>query len=233
MREDFTNAKEMWSYCTRSRMRTKIRNNQSFAAVPEAKCTAAGGTLHKDKNRQVILSSFFANKNLFCTYKLQTSCLRSIFVFTAMKGDIISFYVSTTPICQKGGAEETAHVYYLNFEGQGDVDRPDLDPAQSSLGSITVPSSTVRPSSMFGMTVGYGTRSVTLGVCVPNYTVKDVGLIYRLCVPNPQVIASQDEVCSAAVSQTTPPPATQESWEAELNAVMVRCFSVNLTLQSK
>lgn len=79
---------------------------------------------------------------------------KAFFVFTAMKGYNISFYVSTTYIlfqccfptmvsldcfqCQKGGAEETAPLYYVDFEGQGDANEPGLDPAWSSLSAMTV-----------------------------------------------------------------------------------------------
>ncbi|KAM7298219.1 uncharacterized protein ISCGN_018831 [Ixodes scapularis] len=40
--------------------------------------------------------------------------------------------------CQKGGAEETAPLYYVDFEGQGDANEPGLDPAWSSLSAMTV-----------------------------------------------------------------------------------------------
>ncbi|KAG0436134.1 hypothetical protein HPB47_018126 [Ixodes persulcatus] len=40
--------------------------------------------------------------------------------------------------CQKGGAEETAPLYYVDLEGQGDADEPGLDPAWSSLSAMTV-----------------------------------------------------------------------------------------------
>ncbi|XP_040073199.2 uncharacterized protein LOC115309849 isoform X2 [Ixodes scapularis] len=40
--------------------------------------------------------------------------------------------------CQKGGAEETAPLYYVDFEGQGDANEPGLDPAWLSLSAMTV-----------------------------------------------------------------------------------------------
>ncbi|XP_040079408.1 uncharacterized protein LOC120836066 [Ixodes scapularis] len=40
--------------------------------------------------------------------------------------------------CQKGGAEETAPLYYVDFEGQGDANEPGLDPAWSILSAMTV-----------------------------------------------------------------------------------------------
>lgn len=45
-----------------------------------------------------------------------------------------------------------------------------------------------------------------------------------LCVSNPQVNASYDSASQAAVSQPAAPLPARESGEAELGAVMVRCF---------
>ncbi|KAM7303298.1 uncharacterized protein LOC115327754 [Ixodes scapularis] len=40
--------------------------------------------------------------------------------------------------CQKSGAEENAPLYYVDFEGQGEANKPGLDTAWSSLSAMTV-----------------------------------------------------------------------------------------------